>query len=332
MLKNVKIGAGHVLVAIGLGAAILSTTMNTVHGYESALWMAVLFFLVEVARAAIPFIAATRGWTGHLKVTFGFIIFLSLFASANFAADYFGMSLLGRGKEVELQDGKKNELAKLEAKINAIPELASEQALLGLAKAEADRKDKPGCGTGCLAYTARAAIARTKEELKKEYVELKKTIDAEGPIKTSGMGLFIANVAGISIERATAGRDIAQGIAALLAIDLLVYLIIPGAKWLREDRHNEKLSGYGAVEIKATKTKADGTKKVSKAEAYRKVVAMLLETSEGSILTSRRRLALEIGVPKTTFSGWMADWAADGSLLIATKAKGKELVSLRKAA
>lgn len=328
MFNNFKFGSGHALVGIGLGAGAVSMGLNTVHSFHIALWAAPIVILSETARIAIPFIAAHRGWTGHLKATFGAVVALCLLTSTAFLADSFGNLLRQRGQAENVQAQKAAKIAELKTDIAAVAEKLSSKALTDMAAKEETRKDKPGCGTTCLNYKERAGKAERREALEVELKNMTVETQTAALVEVSGLGAMLGYVTGWGTELGSALSMILFGGAVLYCLDLLVYLIIPGSRYCREDRANAKLAQFGPLEIKTVKATVDGKVKISKQDAYRKVCATLLETADGSILTSDRALARVLGVSKSTFSAWMKEWEAKGELLSVTKNRHQKLVSL----
>jgi hypothetical protein len=333
MFTNCKYGAGHALIVIGLGAGLVSMGLNVYHSLHIALWSVPIIILSESARIVLPFVAATRGWTGHLKATFGAVVVLCLLTSTAFLADSFAKVLLSRGHQESVQAQKTAKIGELKIAIAEITEKLSSKTLNEMVAKEEGRKDKPGCGKSCLEYKERAGKAERREALEDELKALTVETQTAAPVEASGLGLLIGSVTGLDKETGSAISMILLAGAILYCLDLLVYLIIPGAQYCRQDAKNAKIAAFGGeLEVRITKVKADGSKKVTKDEAYQFVISHLLEKPEGSILTSRRQLAALAGVPKTTFCSWMQEWVETGKLLAVTKTKHRELISLPKAA
>jgi hypothetical protein len=335
MFKNFKFGAGHALIALGGGVGLTMLVINTSHGLEKGLYLAVVFFFSEASRIAIPFIASNKGWFRELKFGFAAAIAISVFASTNFFADKFAVVLLGWGKQTEVQDDRKVEIAKLETKIGEIKEIRSSASLTKLAEGE---KVNKFCGPKCLNWQALAAKAEGREKLEAELKTLKTTQVAAAPVEVSGLGLMIAKVTGLDVQTASGLNLAIGGLLILYAFDLLVYLIIPGSRMLQEDKRNIKAEQFGVTVTKLTGK--DKPTKIGKQEAYELLINRLIDMPDGSMLISRRQLCkIILGTEsrKTTFNDWMNDWIAKDMIKAVakdeTKANGRnELISLPKAA
>lgn len=328
MFKNFKFGAGHTLIAIGGGSVVVSAGLNVAHSLHIALWAVPIILLSEGARLGIPFIAAERGWTKHLKVTFGAVVVLCLLTTTAFLADKFASVIRERGHIEAVQAQKVEKIADLKAAIEKFQEQRSSESLKALAAGEAKNEF---CGPKCLKWLDLAATAERREKLETELADLVTQTQTTAPVQVSGLGLLIGTVTGLGTQTGSAISMIAVAAAILYSLDLLVYLIIPGATYLRQDRQTARIAAFTG-DFQAPKSK---TGKVGKDEAYHLLVSYLLAQPDGATLTSRRQLCrviLGTDSRKTTFNDWMNSWIAKGDLLAVTKDKKKELISLPKAA
>lgn len=334
---------GKGLIVLGLCAGLVSMVLNVWHVWHVFTWALPIVILTEAARMYIPFVAAEKGWNTLLKSVFVAVIVLCLFNSTSFLADAFVTKLMGRDKEVGLAAGKDAKIATLKADIAAITaqctadvkaKLAncnlSHKALTDLANAEENRKDKPGCGKACQDFKVAAGTAERRETMETEVVRLETETAQAGVIETNGLGAALGWATGLGTEKGTVLVLTLGGAIFLYTIDLLVYLIIIGSQWVREDDRKAKVAALTGLDAKTVKIKVEGDKKVTKAEAYQAVIAYLLDMPEGSMLTSRRQLCkIVLGTEKrkTTFNEWMNDWIAKGDLDAVTKGK-REVISL----
>ncbi len=331
MFKN--FGTGHSLISIGLGAGMLSMGLNVAHSIHIALWAVPVIMLSETARVLLPFVAAKRGWTGHIAVTFGAVVVLCLLTTSAFLADSFASVLLGRDHEATVLATKEAKIVELKAEIAGLEKLSS-KALLDMAAKEEVRAEKPGCGTNCLAYKERAAKAERREMLEADVKELTKTTEDAAPVAVSGLGVILGKVTGYGTQTGSALSMAIFSSVLMFCLDGLVYLIIPGTRYCREDKASAKVATFAPLTVKATAIKAGASAKIGKQEAYRRLISHLLDMPEGSMLTSRRQLCKVIlgsDNRKTTFNDWMNQWIAKGDLLAVTSGKG-EVISLPKAA
>lgn len=329
MLNIFKHSTALMMISVGAVAGMISLTLNISHGLESSIAAAAACGLADAARQSVPVIAAVRGWSKQLQYGIIALGLFSLFNIANYIANSYGETIWNAMQADNGVSARSVKIENLNAKIDAIAEKASVASLEKLADSE---KQNGGCKTKCQDFKKRIPEAERREKLE---AELKALEDKNANVATVEVkGFALALVAkGYSPIAAKTIMDALNGLLTLLVVDMLVYFLIPGFAWLREDKAKAKLSALGVSTELTVKTRANGTKKISKDEAYRIVCAKLLETSEGSILTSCRQLAELIGVPKTTFTNWMEEWKADDKLIIQPKSKHRALVSLpRKAA
>lgn len=332
MFNTFKFGTGHSLISIGLGAGAVSMSLNVFHAFHIALWTIPVIMLSEISRILLPFIAANRGWTGHLKITFGGVVLLCLLTTSAFLADSFASILLDRDHAAQVLSAKQAKIAELNAEIAATAEKASSKALNDMAAKEEVRAEKPGCGTNCLAYKERAAKAERREALEKEVKELSQVTENAAPVAVSGLGVILGKMTGYGTETGSALSMAIFSSVLMFVLDGLVYLIIPGTHYCREDKASAKIEAFAPLGVKTIKTEAGA--KIGKQEAYRRLISHLLDMPEGSMLTSRRQLCkviLGTDKRKTTFNDWINSWIAKGDLIVVTSSKG-ELICLPKAA
>lgn len=351
MFKQSHHGDG--LIALGLSAGLVSMGLNVVHSASIALWAVPIVVLTESARIYIPFVVADKGWSKFLKSVFAAVITLCLFTSTSFLADTYVMRLLGRGKQETVAAQKVERIKELKADIEGIKKQCDAQAaskdklpncnlsssaLTELAAKEEGRKDKPGCGTLCQNYKTAAGVAERREGLEKDLTALVTETQKAEVIETNGLGAFIGWATGLGTEKGTIVMMAIGGALLLYTLDLLVYTIILGCQYRRDDRKARKAESLGVAHKPIV---TDSAKKIGKQEAYDLLINRLLEMPEGSMLTSRRQLCkiiLGTDKRKTTFNEWMNQWIKEGKLLVAEKIEGKsnganELISLpRKAA
>lgn len=329
MNNTSKWSAGHLLIGISIAASVVSASLNIWHSLPIALWSIPIILLSEGTRALLPFAAVKRGWTKQLKIIFGAVVALCLLTSTAFLADKFADVLRSRSHQTQVLAQKAETVKALQTKINEIKENASVASLLDLAKSE---EKNGGCLNRCLAFKKRIPDAERREALETELKALTRETQA-APVKVNGLGWLLGSMTGLDEQTGSALSMIAIAAVILYTLDLLTYLSITGAKWSREDRAAAQMAPYVDMAITApVKIAADGTEKVTKAEAYKRVVAYLLATPEGSILVSDRKLAEIIGAKKSSLNVWLKKWAETGELLIAEKRRGQKLISLRKAA
>lgn len=328
MKKIAKYSTALLMIGIGGAAGVTSMVLNIGHGLEASIAAAVTCGLADLARISVPVIAASRGWSKQLK--YGIIILglFSLWNISNYIADQYGRTIWTAMQADNGKVSRSAEIVALKAKAEAIAEKASVSSLEKLAESE---KSNGGCKTKCLDFKKRVPEAERREKLEAQIAKLEGANNAVAPLEVEGFGVALVAL-GMTPLAAKTTMLALKGFGTLLVVDMLVYFLIPGFSWIREDKANARLAELGVSTELTVKTRANGKKKVSKEEAYRILCAKLLETSEGSILTSCRQLADLIGVPKTTFTNWMEEWNNEGKLLIQPKSKHRSLVSLPKAA
>ncbi len=328
-MKNIfKSGTALLMIGIGFGAGAISLVLNISHGLEASLAGAAACGLADLARQSVPVIAATRGWSKQLKYAIMALGLFSVFNISNYIADQYGRTIWTAMKADDGKALRAAEIAELKAKIAAFAEQRKSTTLTQLADDE--RKNK-FCGNQCKKFQSLADEAQRREALEVKVDKLIKANEDVSPIDVEGFAVALV-AGGMSPMAAKTTMLALRGFGMLLVVDMLVYFLIPGFAWLREDKAKAKLAQFGISQELTVKTRATGEKKISKEQAYGIVCARLLETSEGSILTSCRQLAALVGVPKTTFTSWMEEWVASGKLLVQTKSKHRALVSLPKAA
>lgn len=329
MKTLLKYSTALLMIGIGLAAGVTSFVLNVSHGLEASIAAAVTCGLADLARCSVPVIAATRGWNTQLKYAIFVLGAFSLWNISNYVADQYGRTIWDAMQADSSKAARSAEIEDLKVKIAAFKEQGKSATLRQLADDE--RKNK-FCGPECKKYQKLADEAERREALEAAMAKLKKANDDVAPVEIQGFGVGLV-AAGMTPLAAKTTMLALKGFGTLIVVDMLVYFLIPGFSWLREDKAKARLASMGISAELTVKAKPEGSKKkVSKEEAYGVVCARLLETSEGSILTSCRQLAAIVGVPKTTMTTWIQEWAENGKLLVQPKSKHRALVSLPKAA
>jgi hypothetical protein len=327
MNSKFKFGTGHLLIGISLAASVVSAGLNIWHSLN-IMWAIPIILMAEGTRALLPFAAVRRGWNKQLKVIFGAVVALCLITSTAFLADKFAEVLKDRAQQQTVLVQKGIKITDLKAEIVAMTEKLSSETLLDMAKAEAQNK---GCADRCMKLKERAGKAKVREQKEADLKSLE-TQTETAKVEVSGLGWLLGSITGLGDETGSALSMIFIAAVILYTLDLLTYLSITGATWVREDNEAAQLAQFGVGEKTEPKVKADGTVKVRKEDAYREIVSMLMGKHEHSMITSERQLAQVLGVAKSTLNGWLKEWNASGRLVVLEKSKHRKVVSLRKAA
>lgn len=323
MKKASYLISGIILCAIGVVTGLISLSLNVWHGYQVSLILALIFFLAEAGRIAIPVVASLRGWNK------GFIIILatcgiaSVYAALSNFADLNAHRLLAVESQNSNRDRAEAEYNRLRAELAGLSVTeapADLEALVAAHKKKASDEAARGfCGPKCqkaetdaLAATERLAQARRKAELETRLSAAQAELAQSAVVAVSGLSLLIASFFGVAQDKVALIEGLFKGLLSITLIELLVYLPILGLPYL--------LVGLGKVEEPVeAEAVAVPLAASRKEEAWQRLVGMIMRTEDHRIIGSGRGLAEQLragglAVSDSTFAGWLLDWQTQGKL------------------
>lgn len=322
-MKNIlKYSSASLAIALGLGAGFTSMYMNVSHGLESSTVDAITLGIGDMARICVPVMALRYGWSKALKIGILLLAITSVYNILSYQANIHAApvweSMQAEQKKLEREEQVRN----LTTEIAGFAEKRTAKGLRDLAETEGTRK---GCGNNCMAFKAAVEVAERREALEAKRNELAAQNEAVKPIEVKGWSVALV-AAGVNPLIAKVAIDALNASWRLLALDALVYLLIPGLLWFRKEQQDTALASHGVV----IKAKPEGKVKVKKEDAYEALVTRLLALPDNRIVISERQLAKELGVSKSSLNGWLKSWAA--KLEVKELGKFRKSVSLKKAA
>jgi hypothetical protein len=332
MIKIFKYSTALLMLGIGLAAGLTSWVLNIAHGWEASLAAAIICGIADAARISVPVIAANRGWSKQMVWGIFALGIFSLLNIANYTANKYGEKIWDSMQNKAGIVQRSAKIDELKGKIEGFAEKRKSSTLRQLAE---DERGNKYCGEKCKTLQSLADAAERREALETELKRLETENDAVvEAVEPKGFALgFVAY--GFSPVAAQTIVDAFWGFVRLVVLDMLVYFLIPGALMLREDRKAAKVAPFVDLAPKAgpkLTAKGEPRKYASQDEAYRRLVALLLETNDHAMLVSDRQLAKSVGASKTSMNKWLKKWHDEGKLLVAEHSKHKALISLRKAA
>lgn len=321
MNKTSYLISGIALCIIGATTGLISLSLNVWHGLQVSIVWALIFFLAEWGRIAIPAVASLRGWNKGFIVILTVCGITSIYAALSNFADINAQQLL----KVEAQNGNaaraEGEFARLRAELASITETAFPadlEALVAAHKTKAsDEAGRGFCGPRCqkaeteaTATMAKLAQARRKAELEGKLAVMETELKTAKTVTVSGISLLIASFTGANAEKVSMYEGLFAGLLVIVLIESLVYLPIKGFQWL--------LIGLGKVEeAPEVPASAEVIPLVSReAETLERLLTMIRRAEEGGIYGSGRGLAKQLGVSDSTFASWLAKWAKDGKIKV----------------
>lgn len=212
--------AGGALLAIALACGATGLIINVTHGLAISAAGAVLFGLADLARIACPFAAALLGWSRQIRITALIATAISVYCALTAQQANHGAHHAAQSGQAAAYAASQADAARIRAELAAITETGSASALTEAARLATKRAEDESANGGCRkrCLDARAEAERLTERAGKSARReaLEQRLD----------GLKAQTVAPVKVEREW--RGLVDGLAAILLIETLVWLSIPG--------------------------------------------------------------------------------------------------------
>lgn len=325
---------GIFIAVLCLSAGVASLGMNVIFGLQFSPIMGAIFGLSDVLKIALPAVAVVLGWQWKTKLLYVGAALFSVFCALNYLAETQGNTLLEAKHRAAMISAARQDAESAKAQLAEIDELLGSDELKDLHTQKTDAVSREtargGCGPKCEsiqkeadALLVRLGKAKRREELEAKVDEATKLLKAT-PEKTVGSVGIISALTGIGKEQIGTSFTIGSSLFALFLLELTAMLSSYGMAMLR--------SAY-TISTKTVKTRARQTVtvdevgepvKMTKEIALHKVQMRIFHSPGKMLVSSRRALAEELGVAKSTFNDWCNEWQ-DAGLVITTK-RGNETV------
>lgn len=317
-----------------LTAGLASMWMNVRFGLQTSEIMGAIFGFSDVMKITLPAAAAIIGWQTKTKAVYWGAAAFSVFCALNYLAETQGNLLLASQHRSAMiaQDGQ--EIAKTQALLAKITEQLGSQELDSLHKqktaAVSRETNRGGCGKTCegLQVEADALLLRLGEAKRREALEAKledlTSHLRDSPETTVGSISVIAALTGIGKDKIGMGLTIAVSLFALFLLEVTAMMSGEAMTILRNAYAASGKTAKSRQRQPVTLELVEEPVKMTKEIALAKVQMKIFHSPGKMLISSRRALAEELGVAKSTFNDWCNEWQAEG--LVITKKRGNDTV------
>ncbi len=328
------------VLGIFLSGAVLfaggaTMAMNVIFGLQYSLILGVIFGFADLLKVAMPAVAIFVGWRWEIKTIRYSAVIFSIFCALNHLAETQGNAMLGSQHRSAMIERAEQEATTLQGQIDQIDEVLGSQELGALHQQKLDAVSREtgrgGCGKTCEALQVEADAllvrlgkAKRREQLETTVAEAVKTLKAT-PEKTIGSVAVIVYLTGIDKSSVSTTITIVSSLFALFLLEVTALLSGYAMTILR--------NAYAASKTKPVKTSAhhaetldaiDEPGKMTKEIALHKMQMKIFHSPGKMLVSSRRALAEELGVAKSTFNDWCNEWQTAG--LVITSKRGNDTV------
>lgn len=349
---------GATLGGLAVGAGAISLGMNATYGLKSGLGFAAFFVMCDIAKLSIPAIAQVNGkWGMHERITWIFVFAISVLSACSYLMESQSTRILQMEASTKAVDGAEADAARARTELAAITETASVAALQGLvdtseasAKASDDKaaeEAKSRCLDRCkghqeaaaahrkekAGYLLRLGEAQRRDKLQALLADAKATAKAT-PKEALGAVDAIAYLTGIEKARIANNESLLKMIMLLIASELLAMFIGQSTALLKDCIARRRKSAGGPVAQPAPSASApsDAESLTPKEATLLKIQMKALHSPGHVLVSSRRQLAEELGVKKTTFQNWFKGWVEAGEIEASDNGGKVQIKAVRKAA
>lgn len=221
--------AGATLLAIALTTGGVGLLINVTHGMERGPAAAILFGLADAARIALPFAAVLLGWSRQVKLTAAICTAISLYCAASAMIAGHDARHARQTGQAEAYAANRDDAGRIRAELAGIRESGNPVTLRQQAAQAGERaaaEEKSGKGGRYQAALAEQAELTRRADLADRRAALEARLDA--------LGAAGKTLAPAAIE--ASGRGWIDALAAILLVETLVWLSIPGLSLLAASR------------------------------------------------------------------------------------------------
>lgn len=322
---------GIFIAIICLGAGLASMGMNVKFGLQFSPIMGAIFGLSDVLKVSLPAVAIVAGWQWQTKTLYYGAAVFSIFCALNYLAETQGNTLLETKHRNAMLKDAKIEMDAAHQQIAKIDELLGSTELTKLHQqkmnAVSRETERGGCGPKCEilqreadALLDRLGNAKRRENLEAQAENAARMLKAS-PEKTVGSVGIIAELTGVGKEQIGTGFTIISSIFAIALLELAAMLSSNAIVVLRSASGAKKKKPARSAKT-SSDVKAEEPTKMTKEIALEKVQLKIFHSPGRMLICSRRALAEELGVAKSTFNDWCNQWEKNGSVI--TRKRGND--------
>jgi biotin operon repressor len=332
------------MIVIGLSAGAATMAVNVAYGLKESEFRAFAFATADALKILLPLVAVLYGrWDPFRRTVWAIALAFSVYAALSFYLESSGQRLLNASVTDDERGASQHKLAEAERGLAAIAETGSAaalQALIHSAEDTAETEAKVAKASGIdktQRKLYRAAIAdRDKYMLRLAEAERRDALERQrgeaqaalGTIKPQALGMAdnLAAMLGVSRELVARLDSMLGAIVAIILLECATYMPSYGLPWVITSRPKlvQKPQPAGHEELAST-APTDAS-----AALFR--LRLLILNSKGALTRSRRDLASELGIARSTLQDRIDRWRDAGLILTEPGPDGKTVFRLPDAA